>query len=183
MYQNIPIVYFMGSDTAVGRSSEIVDTYKEWKSNVDLFFGRDSLSLQTFVDEVYLSLPSTHRGHNVVLVGFSRGGTTMSAYARRYMSCATIFVACPLDVADCRKKSKRVYSFGHVNDVVYMLSTRRPLRVHVRKVFNDKKGKTLKEVASTVHTGFVAWLDDVASDKRIAELCHRGTKPPMTPKS
>jgi pimeloyl-ACP methyl ester carboxylesterase len=166
MYDNIPIVYFAGSDTQLNN-----DTYLEWKSNYNLYTQRDAARLNQFVQDVYDSLPNTHKTQKVVLVGYSRGGFTMSAYASFKASCAAIFIACPGDLFDCRKTSSAVYSFGHAYDPVYMLSAKEPLRVHVRRVFWDKKGMAGKELAATVHGNFGLWLKDVASNKNIDTFC------------
>jgi len=169
-YNDIPIVYFMGSDTQLN-AEVVVDTYKEWKSNYDLYKQGNVQELHTFVDEVYDSLPQDFKTPRVVLVGYSRGGFTMSAYSSLHASCAAIYVACPGELYDCRKKARAVYSFGHILDPVYMISAKHPLHVHTRIVFRNKMNQTTQEVVATVHLKMVLWLDDIASNSEMQRIC------------
>ena len=164
-YKGIPIVFFQGSDANLS-VSKIVDTYKEWDSNRRLYFERNPQAFQSFTDQVHASLPNTHKGPNVVLVGYSRGGFTMSAYALQHASRLAIYVACPGDLTDIRKTSKKVYSFGHIRDPVYMLSVKSPLRVHVRKVFRGNDD----ENPAKVHLMYTIFLKSVASQKNLKSL-------------
>lgn len=63
-----PVVLFAGSDVDF-------EGTKEWVGNVSQFVC-SGVAPRTFYDEVYISLPATHKTGQTVLIGKDRGGFT-----------------------------------------------------------------------------------------------------------
>ena len=171
--KNIPFVYFVGSDTSTNSIETLIETYKEWKSNYEIYKNPNSNHLQEFVKDVSESLPETHKTNKTVFIGYSRGGFTMSAYVQfcEISPCAVIFLACPGDVYDCRLKCQAVYSFAHKFDPAHTFTIKKPLRVHVRQIFNGIYGEEMETFLKTVHGSYVRFLVKIQSSENLSSFC------------
>ena len=178
--KDIPFVYFLGSDTSTDSIETLTETYKEWKSNYDIYKNLNSDDLQEFVKDVSESLPETHKTNKTVFIGYSRGGFTMSAYVQfcKTSPCAVIFLACPGDVYDCRLKSRAVYSFAHKFDPAHTFTIKKPLRVHVRQIFDEIYGKDMKTFLKTVHGSYVRFLVKIESSQNLPSFCLNSSRAP-----
>lgn len=162
--KGVKFIYFMGSDVSSSSPDELVDTLKEWTSNVKVYLREGDKYFDNFAKQLLASLPPSHKTTDVVFVGYSRGGFTMSAFTKYMSPCAAIFLASPGEYIDTRTYSEHVYSFGHQLDPVYNLSLKSPIHAHKTHVFKGTRGQKRLEYAKKSHIDYESWLREIESE-------------------
>lgn len=122
-----PVILFAGSDIDF-KGDASVGAILEWIGNVSQFVS-SGVAPRTFYDEVYASLPVTHKTGYTVLVGKDRGGFTMSDYVTFVPESEVgvcVFVGAPGELCDCRNKAK-VLQLKHVFDPVSLAAIVKPI--------------------------------------------------------
>jgi glycerate-2-kinase len=167
MVEDVPYLYFAGSDVSAKTPSELRDTALEWRDSTRIVLSKEN-SLAGFESEVRASLPPTHRGR-VVLVGFGRGAYTMSAFCKKMSArpLAVVYLGAPGSVFDCTQKCRYVYHFRHALDPVPKvqgLTTR--VVTTADRLWTDLKGMTTEQTIKTVHTTYSKWTADYAEARQ-----------------